>query len=101
MPWPCSRLTIGGVTPDAHTLLFSSLRHYDGLLNQSFSPLSATSVHPAVNEGLHKPKDLRIDRFFKSEFTWNAVLAVGALAFLAGLILVGSSRVAVEGCRFD
>ena len=43
----------------------------------------------AISEGL-LPKDPRIDRFFKVIYLERG-LAIGALAFLAGLILLGAA----------
>ena len=77
-------LTLGGVTFDAHTLLFSSLAIMMGYQSVLFA-ICAKSF--AVSEGL-LPKDPRIDRFFKVIYLERA-LAIGALAFLAGLILLG------------
>ena len=77
-------LTLAGVTFDAHTLLFSSLAIMMGYQSVLFA-ICAKSF--AVSEGL-LPKDPRIDRFFKVIYLERA-LAIGALAFLAGLILLG------------
>ena len=54
-------LTIGGVTFDAHTLLFSSLAVMIGYQSVLFAICAKTF---AINEGL-LPKDPRFDRFFK------------------------------------
>ena len=43
----------------------------------------------AINEGL-LPKDPRVDRFFKAVYLERG-LAIGALSFLAGLILLGAA----------
>jgi len=77
-------LTLGGVTFDAHTLLFSSLAIMMGFQSVLFA-ICAKSF--AISEGL-LPKDPRIDRFFKVIYLERG-LAIGALAFLAGLILLG------------
>jgi glycosyltransferase involved in cell wall biosynthesis len=77
-------LTLGGVTFDAHTLLFSSLAIMMGYQSVLFA-ICAKSF--AIGEGL-LPKDPRIDRFFKVIYLERG-LAIGALAFLAGLILLG------------
>jgi glycosyltransferase involved in cell wall biosynthesis len=77
-------LTLGGVTFDAHTLLFSSLAIMMGYQSVLFA-ICAKSF--AISEGL-LPKDPRIDRFFKVIYLERG-LAIGALAFLAGLILLG------------
>jgi len=79
-------LTIGGVTFDAHTLLFSSLAIMMGYQSVLFA-ICAKSF--AIGEGL-LPKDPRIDRFFKVIYLERG-LAIGALAFLAGLILLGAA----------
>jgi glycosyltransferase involved in cell wall biosynthesis len=78
-------LTIGGVTFDAHTLLFSSLAIMMGYQSVLFAICAKTF---AINEGL-LPKDERFDRFFKVIYLERG-LAIGALAFLAGLILLGA-----------
>ena len=79
-------LTIGGVTFDAHTLLFSSLAIMMGYQSVLFA-ICAKSF--AIGEGL-LPKDPRIDRFFKVIYLERG-LAIGGLAFLAGLILLGAA----------
>jgi len=79
-------LKIGGVAFDAHTLLFSSLAILMGYQSVLFAVCSKTF---AINEGL-LPKDPRVDRFFKVIYLERG-LAIGALAFLAGLILLGAA----------
>jgi len=79
-------LTISGVTFDAHTLLFSSLAIMMGYQSVLFA-ICAKSF--AIGEGL-LPKDPRIDRFFKVIYLERG-LAIGALGFLAGLILLGTA----------
>jgi glycosyltransferase involved in cell wall biosynthesis len=79
-------LKIGGVTFDAHTLLFSSLAILMGYQSVLFAICAKTF---AINEGL-LPKDPRVDRFFKVIYLERG-LAIGALAFLAGLILLGAA----------
>jgi len=79
-------LKIGGVTFDAHTLLFSSLAILMGYQSVLFAICAKTF---AINEGL-LPKDPRIDWFFKMIYLERG-LAIGALAFLAGLILLGAA----------
>jgi glycosyltransferase involved in cell wall biosynthesis len=79
-------LKIGGVTFDAHTLLFSSLAILMGYQSVLFAICAKTF---AINEGL-LPKDPRIDWFFKMIYLERG-LAIGALAFLAGLILLGTA----------
>ena len=76
-------LKIGGVTFDAHTLLFSSLAILMGYQSFLFAICAKTF---AINEGL-LPKDPRIDRFFKIMYLERG-LAIGSLAFLAGLVLL-------------
>jgi len=76
-------LTLDGVTFDAHTLLFSSLAIMMGYQSVLFA-ICAKSF--AISEGL-LPKDPRIDRLFKVIYLERG-LAIGALAFLAGLILL-------------
>jgi hypothetical protein len=79
-------LTIGGVTFDAHTLLFSSLAILMGYQSVLFAICAKTF---AISEGL-LPRDPRVDRFFKVIYLERG-LAIGALAFLAGLILLGAA----------
>jgi glycosyltransferase involved in cell wall biosynthesis len=79
-------LKIGGVTFDAHTLLFSSLAILMGYQSVLFAICAKTF---AINEGL-LPKDSRIDSFFKLIYLERG-LAIGALAFLAGLVLLGAA----------
>lgn len=79
-------LKIGGVAFDAHTLLFSSLAILMGYQSVLFAVCAKTF---AINEGL-LPKDPRVDRFFKVIYLERG-LAIGALAFLAGLILLGAA----------
>jgi len=77
-------LTLGGVTFDAHTLLFSSLAILMGYQSVLFAIFAKTF---AISEGL-LPRDPRVDRFFKVIYLERG-LAIGALAFLAGLTLLG------------
>ena len=88
-------LTIGGVTFDAHTLLFSSLAIMMGYQSVLFAICAKTF---AINEGL-LPKDPRIDRFFKVIYLERG-LAIGALAFLAGLILLGAAVLQWKSAHF-
>ena len=85
-------LKIGGVTFDAHTLLFSSLAILMGYQSILFAILAKTF---AINEGL-LPKDPHLDRFFKVIYLERG-LAIGALAFLAGLSLLVDAVSAMEG----
>lgn len=77
-------LTIGRATFDAHTLLFSSLAILMGYQSILFAICAKTF---AINEGL-LPKDPRLDRLFKIIYLERG-LAIGAVAFLAGLVLLG------------
>jgi glycosyltransferase involved in cell wall biosynthesis len=77
-------LKIGRVTFDAHTLLFSSLAILMGYQSVLFAICTKTF---AISEGLLR-KDPRVDRFFEVIYLERG-LAIGALAFLAGLILLG------------
>jgi len=77
-------LTIAGATFDAHTLLFSSLAILMGYQSALFAICTKTF---AINEGL-LPTDPRVDRFFKVIYLERG-LAIGALAFLAGSLLLG------------
>jgi glycosyltransferase involved in cell wall biosynthesis len=79
-------LQIGGVTFDAHTLLFSSLAVLMGYQSILFAICAKTF---AINEGL-LPKDPQLNRFFKVIYLERG-LALGALAFLAGLVLLGGA----------
>ena len=88
-------LTLGGVTFDAHTLLFSSLAIMMGYQSVLFA-ICAKSF--AIGEGL-LPKDPRIDRFFKVIYLERG-LAIGALAFFAGLILLGVAVLQWKSARF-
>jgi glycosyltransferase involved in cell wall biosynthesis len=88
-------LTIGGVTFDAHTLLFSSLAIMMGYQSVLFAICAKTF---AINEGL-LPKDPRVDRFFTVIYLERG-LAIGALAFLAGLILLGAGVLQWKATHF-
>jgi len=79
-------LNIGGVTFDAHTLLFSSLAILMGYQSVLFAICAKTF---AINEGL-LPSDSRFDQFFKVIYLERG-LAIGGLAFLAGLILLAEA----------
>jgi len=79
-------LKVGGVTFDAHTLLFSSLAILMGYQSVLFAICAKTF---AINEGL-LPKDPRIDWFFKVIYLERG-LVIGSLALLAGLILLGAA----------
>jgi glycosyltransferase involved in cell wall biosynthesis len=88
-------LTIGGVTFDAHTLLFSSLAIMMGYQSVLFAICAKTF---AINEGL-LPKDPRLDRFFKVIYLERG-LAIGGLALLAGLILLGVAVLQWKSANF-
>ena len=79
-------LKIGGVTFDAHTLLFSSLAVLMGYQSVLFAICAKTF---AINEGL-LPSDSRFEQFFKVIYLERG-LAIGGLAFLAGLILLAEA----------
>jgi glycosyltransferase involved in cell wall biosynthesis len=78
------RMQISGVTFDVHTLLFSSLAILMGYQSVLFAILAKTF---AIREGL-LPKDPRFDRFFNVIYLESG-LAIGAAAFLSGLVLLG------------
>src|SRR5439155_7163755 len=88
-------LKIGGVTFDAHTLLFSSLAILMGYQSILFAVCAKTF---AMNEGL-LPRDPRVDRFFKVIYLERG-LAIGALAFFGGLAFVGRGGFALESVPF-
>ena len=77
---------IGGVKFDAHTLLFSSLAILMGYQSILFAVCAKTF---AINEGL-LPKDPQLNSFFKVMYLERG-LALGALAFLAGIFLLGDA----------
>ena len=79
-------LQIGGITFDAHTLLFSSLAILMGYQSVLFAICAKTF---AINEGL-LPRDPQVDWFFKTIYLERG-LAIGALALVAGLILLGAA----------
>ena len=81
-------VNLGGVTFDAHTLLFASLAILLGYQSALFGLFAKTF---AINEGL-LPKDPQLERFYQSMYLERGLL-LGALALLTGLILLG---VAVE-----
>jgi glycosyltransferase involved in cell wall biosynthesis len=88
-------LNIGGVTFDAHTLLFSSLAILMGYQSVLFAICAKTF---AINEGL-LPKDPRVDDFFKLIYLERG-LAIGALVFLAGIILLGGAVLQWKAAHF-
>jgi glycosyltransferase involved in cell wall biosynthesis len=87
--------TIYGITFDAHTLLFSSLAIMMGYQSILFAICAKTF---AINEGL-LPRDERVDRFFKVIYLERG-LAIGALAFLVGLILLGAAVLQWRSAHF-
>jgi glycosyltransferase involved in cell wall biosynthesis len=88
-------LNIGGVTFDAHTLLFSSLAILMGYQSVLFAICAKTF---AINEGL-LPKDPRVDDFFKLIYLERG-LGIGALVFLAGIILLGEAVLQWKSAHF-
>jgi glycosyltransferase involved in cell wall biosynthesis len=88
-------LKIGGVTFDAHTLLFSSLAILMGYQSVLFAICAKTF---AINEGL-LPKDPRVERFSQVIYLERG-LAIGALAFLAGVILLAATVLQWKSAHF-
>jgi glycosyltransferase involved in cell wall biosynthesis len=88
-------LKIGGVTFDAHTLLFSSLAILMGYQSVLFAICAKTF---AMNEGL-LPRDPRLDHFYQVIYLERG-LAIGALAFLAGIILLGAAVLQWKSVHF-
>lgn len=88
-------LKIDGVTFDAHTLLFSSLAILMGYQSILFAICAKTF---AINEGL-LPKDPRVDRFSQVIYLERG-LAIGALALLAGVILLGAAVLQWKSAHF-
>jgi glycosyltransferase involved in cell wall biosynthesis len=88
-------LKIGGVTFDAHTLLFSSLAILMGYQSVLFAICAKTF---AMNEGL-LPRDPRVDHFYQMIHLERG-LAIGALAFLAGIILLGAAVLQWKSVHF-
>ena len=80
------RTVIRGVTLDVHTLLFASLAIIAGYQSVLFAVL--TKVF-AISEGL-LPVDDRMERLFR-RVDLEKGLAVGALAMLAGITLLGAA----------
>jgi glycosyltransferase involved in cell wall biosynthesis len=77
------RMTVGGVTFDAHTLLFASLAVISGYQSVSFAIFAKTF---AILEGL-LPEDARIERF-RRLVTLERGMAAGAAAAALGLALL-------------
>jgi Glycosyltransferases involved in cell wall biogenesis len=88
-------LQIAGVTFDAHTLLFSSLAILMGYQSILFAIFAKTF---AMSEGF-LPKDPRVERFFKIIYLERG-LALGTMAFLAGLILLGAAVLQWKSVHF-
>jgi glycosyltransferase involved in cell wall biosynthesis len=88
-------LQIAGVTFDAHTLLFSSLAILMGYQSILFAIFAKTF---AISEGF-LPKDPRVDRFFKIIYLERG-LALGTVAFLVGLILLGAAVLQWKSTHF-
>jgi hypothetical protein len=80
------KVHIGRVTFDVHTLLFASLAIICGYQSIAFALM--TKVF-AIMEGL-LPEDPRLNRFFKL-VKLESGLAVGAVAMLVGLVLLGGA----------
>jgi glycosyltransferase involved in cell wall biosynthesis len=76
-------VTIGGVTFDAHTLLFASLAILSGYQSILFAIFSKTF---AITEGL-LPEDPRLTRFFQLVNLERGLL-LAAAAFLVGIVLL-------------
>lgn len=81
-----SRLTVGGVTFDAHTLLFASLAILCGFQSVMFAFLTKLF---AITERL-LPPDRRLDYAFKY-VTLETGLMGGAAAVVGGIILLGAA----------
>jgi glycosyltransferase involved in cell wall biosynthesis len=77
------RITLGGVTFDAHTLLFASLAIVCGYQSIVFAILTKTF---AISEGL-LPEDPRMNRFFEL-VNLERGLIISSITFLAGLVLL-------------
>ena len=77
------RLSISGITFDAHTLLFASLAAIVGLQAIVFAFFSKMF---AISEGL-LPPDPRMDRFFE-RFPLERGLLLGGVAVIFGLVLL-------------
>jgi glycosyltransferase involved in cell wall biosynthesis len=77
---------IGGVSFDAHTLLFASLAILLGYQSILFAILAKTF---AINEGL-LPEDARLKRFFDVMYLERGLL-LGGGTFCAGLVLLAAA----------
>jgi hypothetical protein len=76
-------MTLGGVTFDAHTLLFASLAILCGYQSIVFAILTKTF---AISEGL-LPEDPRMSRFLKF-VNLERGLILSSITFLVGLLLL-------------
>jgi glycosyltransferase involved in cell wall biosynthesis len=79
-------LRIGGITLDAHTLLFSSLALLCGCQMILFAVFTKTF---AISEGL-LPEDPRMNRFFKIMYLERGILLSLAAMFAGGVLLAGA-----------
>ena len=79
-------MTIGRLTFDAHTLLFASLLVICGHQSMMFSVIAKTF---AITEGL-LPADARVARFSRL-LPLERGLAMGLVAVLAGLVMLGAT----------
>jgi glycosyltransferase involved in cell wall biosynthesis len=77
------RVSVGGVTFDAHTLLFASLAVILGFQSMIFAVYTKLF---AVGDGL-LPEDPRLDRLFQY-LTLERGLIIGALTMLSGMALL-------------
>jgi glycosyltransferase involved in cell wall biosynthesis len=88
-------LTFGGVTFDAHTLLFASLAILCGYQSIIFA-ISAKSF--AISEGF-LPEDPRMSRFFELMYLERG-LAISVLALLIGISLLAAAVVKWQSTGF-
>jgi glycosyltransferase involved in cell wall biosynthesis len=79
-------MTLGGVTFDAHTLLFASLAILCGYQSVIFAILTKTF---AISEGL-LPEDARMNRFFELVNLERGLIS-SSIIFLTGLVLLAIS----------
>ena len=86
-------LRVGGITFDAHTLLFSSLAILMGHQSVVFA-ISAKTF--AISEGL-LPKDPRVDRFFNVIYLERGLL-IGRRELFGGNYFARCGRLALEVC---
>ena len=81
------RLSMHGVTFDAHTLLFASLAIICGYQTSWFAVIVKTF---AIQEGLHPPPRGRRSSLLRAVTLERGIIA-GLLAILAGLVLLGDA----------